>query len=63
LHRCKRSGGKQHETKFCHDDLVPGKRFWQQGLQQGLTINEYALGRIVAAFKGGLIFISEHGKS
>ena len=27
LHRCKRCGGKQHETKFCHDDPSPPGRF------------------------------------
>jgi hypothetical protein len=24
LHRCEGCRGKQHEAKFCHDDLSPG---------------------------------------
>jgi hypothetical protein len=46
---------------------VPGKilatRLGTKAWQQGQAINEYALGRIVAAHKGGLVFISEHESS
>jgi hypothetical protein len=42
LHRRKRGGGKQHETKFCHDDLGPRKVLWQQDLfgNKALAINK-----------------------
>jgi hypothetical protein len=35
---------------------------WQQRCHQGLAINEQALGRIVAGFRGGFVFISEGAK-
>jgi hypothetical protein len=53
---------------------VPGKfseglvtSRWQQSLgnkacHQALTINEQALGRIVAGFEGGFVFISDGAK-
>jgi hypothetical protein len=63
VHCRKRGGGKQCETKSCHDGLGPREKFRQQGWQQGRAINEQALGRIVAAFKAGLLFISEHENS
>ena len=82
LHRRQSGGGKQQQTKSCHDGLGPRKslgrkvflgrkvvagRSWQEGLgnkacHQGLTINEQALGGIVAGFKGGFIFISDNTK-
>jgi hypothetical protein len=80
LHRRQSGGGKQQQTKFCHDGLGPRKSLggssWQEVLgrkvlagslgnkacHQGLTINEQALGRIVAGFKGGFVFISDNTK-
>jgi hypothetical protein len=67
LHRRKSCRGKQHETKFCHDDLNPRKNSGSTRspgwTNEVVTINEYALGRIVAAFKGRLSFISDNEKS
>jgi hypothetical protein len=37
-------------------------RFFRTTRQQGLAINEQALGRIVAGFKGGFVFISDAAK-
>jgi hypothetical protein len=37
-------------------------RSWQQRCHQALAINEQALGRIVAGFEGGFVFISEGTK-
>jgi hypothetical protein len=67
LHRRQSGGGKQQQTKFCHDGLDPRKkglatRVWQQDCHQALAINEQALGRIVAGFIGGFVFISEDAK-
>jgi hypothetical protein len=56
LHRCKSRRGEQHETKFCHDGLSP-RKIIENKIR---WINEYALGRIVAAFAHGLVFISEN---
>jgi hypothetical protein len=60
--RRKSCRGKQHETKFCHDDLwSPGKILATNGYllnnPASLTINGQALGRIVAAFKIKFVFI------
>jgi hypothetical protein len=67
LHRRKSCRGKQHETKFCHDDLNPrensGSKRSPGWTNEVVTINEYALGRIVAASKGRLGFISDNEKS
>jgi hypothetical protein len=45
---------------------IPGKRSCDKGLATRLSsspaINEQALGRIVAGFKGGFVFISEDAK-
>jgi hypothetical protein len=80
MHRRQSGGGKQQQTKFCHDGLCPRKIFgrkvlaggcwqevlaeksWQQRFHQGLAINEQALGRIVAGFEGGFVFISDGAK-
>jgi hypothetical protein len=76
LHRRQSGGGKQQQTKFCHDGLGPRKslgrkvsagRSRQEGLgnkacHQDPTINEQALGRIVAGFKGSFVFISDNTK-
>jgi hypothetical protein len=67
LQRGESCGGKQQESKFCHDGGVPGKilatRFGNMVCQQTLAINEQALGRIVASFKPELVFISRTAKS
>lgn len=67
LQRGESCGGKQQESKFCHDGGVPGKilatRFGNMVCQQTLTINEQALGWIVASFKPELVFISGTAKS
>jgi hypothetical protein len=60
--RRKSSRGKQHETKFGHDDLwSPGKILATNGYllnkQASPAINGQALGRIVAAFKSKFVFI------
>jgi hypothetical protein len=77
LHRRQSGSGEQQQTKFCHDGLGPrkilGRKAWIGGRawagrlvrttrQQGLAINEQALGRIVAGFEGGFLFISEDAK-
>jgi hypothetical protein len=49
LHRREGGRGKQHEAKFGHDGLDPRNELWILGfLIQGATINEQALGWIVA---------------
>jgi hypothetical protein len=52
LHGRKGCRGEQHEAKVCHDGLDPGNDW-----QQDVAINEYALGRIVAACNGEASFI------
>jgi hypothetical protein len=70
LQRRQSGGGEQQQTKFCHDGLGPRKNSQKVLLQvvgnkachQALTINEQALGRIVAGFEGGFVFISDSAK-
>jgi hypothetical protein len=91
LHRGQSGGGKQQQTKFCHDGQDPRKilagglgagRLGSEGLgneglgnegfgnkilgnkacHQDVAINEQALGRIVAGFEGGFVFICEGAK-
>jgi hypothetical protein len=54
-HRGKSRRGKQHEAKLSHDDEIPG-RF----LIEGVAINRYALGRIVAGEEDATRFISSN---
>jgi hypothetical protein len=63
LHRGKGCRGKQHEAKFCHDDLGPRGKPWQDEKSRsaepvGVTINGQPLGRIVAGYKRKALFIS-----
>jgi hypothetical protein len=63
VQRCKGCRGKQHEAKFCHDDLDPGGKPWQEDKSRsaepfGVTINSQPLGRIVAGDKRKTLFIS-----
>jgi hypothetical protein len=64
VQRCKGCRGKQHEAKFCHDDLGPWGKPWQERKQSrcaepvGATINSQPLGRIVAGYKRKTLFIS-----
>jgi hypothetical protein len=71
LQRRQSGGGKQQQTKFCHDGVGPRKILGRKALQvdlgnnachQDLTINEQALGRIVAGFGGVFVFISDSAK-
>jgi hypothetical protein len=72
LQRGESCGGKQQESKFCHDDWGSRKisgnkalatRFGNTVCQQTLAINEQALGRIVASSKPEWVFISGSAKS
>jgi hypothetical protein len=63
LHRGEGGRGKQHEAKFCHDDLGPWGKPWQDKKSRsaepvGVTINGQPLGRIVAGYKRKTLFIS-----
>jgi hypothetical protein len=65
MHCRQSSGGKQQQTKFCHDGLGPRKilgkflagRLGRKACHKGLTINKQALGRIVAGSKAGFVFV------
>ena len=52
MHCRKRGRGKQYETKSCHDGWDPRKKSATSSGDQRIR-----LGRIVAAFKDGLVFI------
>ncbi len=63
LQRRESCRGKQQELKFCHDGSGLRKILRNKICQQVLTINKQALGRIVAAFKPELVYISDDAKS